>query len=88
MIGFHRNSLAHSFGTDYKSSKTPGKLSLSPGKPTNKLAIHSASAAPGVVGVNNGEYTPLCMQPQPNESTYLAKGIEVAGSPQMVAVDR
>lgn len=28
-------------------------------------------------GVNNGEYTPLCMQPQPNESTYLAKGIEV-----------
>ncbi|CAJ1414504.1 unnamed protein product [Effrenium voratum] len=27
-------------------------------------------------GVNNGEYTPICMQPMPNAS-YLAEGIEV-----------
>ena len=43
-----------------------------------------------VPGVNNGEYTPLCMQPQPNESTYLAKGIEVAGTlrRQQLVVDK
>lgn len=68
MIGFNRNSLAHCLEQTINLKSFPTK--------TNSPFLRQIPAS----GVNNGEYTPLCMQPQPNESTYLAKGIEVAGT--------
>ena len=68
MIGFNRNSLAHCLEQTMNLKSFPTK--------TNSPFLRQIPAS----GVNNGEYTPLCMQPQPNESTYLAKGIEVAGT--------